>query len=236
MGTLIPKYNNNLLMFVRFIDDMFGIWIDCGTSDAWNNFKQDVNNFGILEWEIEEPSDSVDFLDLTLFLKNRRIATKTYQKALNLYQYLTPTSNHPPRMMRGIIHSLLSKYHEQNSDQDDYVAMATKLFRRHVARGWDKRTMKQWILDADAKISSTPPSLPPSPEQQPILTNKERLFVHLEYHRNDILKAKVRSLYETHCRENFETILGIKQLTVAYSRSKNIRDMVTKAKLHQAPG
>jgi hypothetical protein len=113
--------------------------------------------------------------------------------------------------------------------------MATKLFCRHVVRGWDKSTMKQWILDADAKITSAPPSLP-SPEQQPILTNKERLFVHLEYHRNDISKAKVRSLYEIHCREKFETILGIKQLTVAYSRSNNIRDMVTKAKLHQAPG
>ena len=134
MGILIPKYTNNLLMFICFIDDMFGIWIDNSTPDAWNNFKLDVNNFWILEWDIEEPSDSVDFLDLTISLKNRRITTKTYQKALNLYQYLTPTSNHPPRMMRGIIHSLLSKYYEQNSNSDDYVAMATKLFRRHVAR------------------------------------------------------------------------------------------------------
>ncbi len=99
--------------------------------------------------------------------------------------------------MRGIIHSLLSKYYEKNSNSDDYVAMATKLFRRHEDRGWDKSAMKQWILDADETTTSTPTSLP-SPAQQPTITNKERLFVHLECHRNDISKAKVRSLYETH--------------------------------------
>ncbi|KAL7531325.1 hypothetical protein ACHAWF_003719 [Thalassiosira exigua] len=30
MGLLIPKYRNNLLLFLCFIDNMFGVWLDDG--------------------------------------------------------------------------------------------------------------------------------------------------------------------------------------------------------------
>ena len=37
-NTLIPGFEQNLILFKRFIDDMFGIWIDDGTMTAWNEF------------------------------------------------------------------------------------------------------------------------------------------------------------------------------------------------------
>ena len=52
-STLIPKYGQKLLLFRRFIDDMFGIWI--GDDQTWTQFKEDTNNFGILTWEFKEP-------------------------------------------------------------------------------------------------------------------------------------------------------------------------------------
>ena len=68
-------------MLRRFIDDLIGIWT--GTDTEWEQFKQDVNNFGILTWDIEDPSDSKIFLDLTITIERGRIITTTYQKALN---------------------------------------------------------------------------------------------------------------------------------------------------------
>ena len=65
------------------------------------------NDFSILKWEFEEPSRLVDFLDLTINGENSRITTKTYQKALNLYQYLSLLSTHPKQMTKGIIFSLM---------------------------------------------------------------------------------------------------------------------------------
>ena len=62
------------------------------------------------------------------------------------------------------------------------------------------------------------------------------LFLHFEYHKNDIPKSRVRAIYDKHCKELLSTRLGIKQLTIAYSRPENIKDTITKAKLHQAPG
>jgi hypothetical protein len=55
-----------------------------------------------------------------------------------------------------------------------------------------------------------------------------RLFIHIEYHPEDIPRKRVQALYQLH--------LGEVQPTIAYSRPKNIGDLITKAKLHQAPG
>ena len=151
-----------------------------------------------------------------------------------------PNSNHPPNMIKGIIFSLIRNYKRQNTHYSDYKNMATKLWERHVARGWDRTFMRDLILQADARLESqqfqaqlpTPTTTPPTKS----LSNKERLFLHFEYHRCDIPKAQVRAIYDSTCKELFERRLDIQQLTVCYSRSKNIREAITKAKLHQAPG
>ena len=46
--------------------------------------KYDIDDFGILKWNVEDPSLSVDFLDLTLTIEDGNIVSKTYQKPLNL--------------------------------------------------------------------------------------------------------------------------------------------------------
>ena len=58
----------------------------------------------------------------------------------------------------------------------------------------------------------------------------------MEYHPNDMPKNKLRTLYDIHCKDLFESTLDIDQVTITYSRPKNIRDMVTEAKHHQAQG
>ncbi|KAL7524739.1 hypothetical protein ACHAWF_001063, partial [Thalassiosira exigua] len=152
MGLLIPKYRNNLLLFLRYIDDMFGIWLDDGNPTRWQEFQRDVDDFGILTWEFEELSTSVDFLDLTISIEAGKVSTKTYQKAMNLYQYIPPQSAHPPGMVKGIVFGLMRSYFYQNSKEQDYHDMAAKLFSRFVARGWDKATIKALILSSDDKL------------------------------------------------------------------------------------
>ena len=125
--SLLPTHSTHLVLYVRFIDDIFGIWN--GSDEAWEAFKGDINNFGILTWEICEPSSSANFLDLTISIEqDGSLTTKTYQKAMNLYQYIPPQSAHTPGMTKGVIYSLMKNYHLQNSKQSDYLTMATLLF------------------------------------------------------------------------------------------------------------
>ena len=115
--------------------------------------------------------------------------------------------------------------------------MAIHLSDRHVARGWNRATMKDYILKADRRINLLQPvtNHTAADSSTQLLSNKERLFFHMEYHTNDIPKTQVRALYDHYCKSTFKG-LGIKQFTAAYSRLPNIKDSITKAKLHQAPG
>ena len=233
--TLLPRHHSNLLLLKRYIDDMFGVWV--GDDESWQRFQADTNNFGILTWEFEAPSTSVDFLDLTLTIEDHRITTKTFQKRLNLYQYIMPSSNHSPRMMKGIIFSLVKTYFHQNSHTHDYLLMCKKLFQRHVNRGWDRSTLKNWILDADRRLRFPPsqprPAAPPLPPTPPSTSSHDRLFLHFEYHKHDIPKLLIRRLYDLYCQPTFSSVLGIRQLTIAYSRPKNVKELVSKARLYQ---
>ena len=125
--------------------------------------------------------------------------------------------------MKGIIYSLMNNYYKQNSLQSDYHNMAVKLFDRHVARGWSRQVMKDYILSADLKIRSSSPTLQPSttppilPTHQPTADTKDRLFLHMEYHSHDIPKHKIRDIYEHTCQDTFSNELGINQFTICYS-------------------
>jgi len=239
-GLLIPKYNPHLLLFKRFIDDICGIWI--GDDNAtWEEFQKDTNNFGILTWEFEELSTSVNFLDLTISIENNTIITTTYQKALNLYQYLGPTSAHPPKMIRGVVYSLLKTYYQQNTRESDYNAIVAQTYKRYCNRGWNRAKLKDYFLEADHRVKSTVPKTPTMPtlttdsETAPANT-KDTMYLHFVYHPNDIPSHRIRAIYNHHCSELLRDRMGITRTIIAYSRPPNIKDTVTKAKLHQAPG
>ena len=239
-NTLLVNFNNHLLIYKRFIDDIFGIWIPASVPNIqtdFESFKATTNNFGILKWEFEELSTSVNFLDLTISIENNKIVTRTYQKPINLYQYIMPQSCHPPGMAKGIITSLLRNYYRQNTKTTDYEIMAKHLFYQWVARGWTRTAMRNYILEADLKVRrERQQQITSAATAPPELNNKERLFIHWEYHQCDIPKREIRAIYNLHLKELVEKWLDVKQTTVCYSRPKNIRDYVTKAKLHQAPG
>ena len=58
--------------------------------------------------------------------------------------------------------------------------------------------MKKYILKADTKLNHIPPitnPVAPNPLSQPdVESNKERLFLHMEYSQNDISKKTVHAL------------------------------------------
>ena len=85
---------------------------------------------------MEERTTSVIFLDLTILVNNdRKIDTRTYQKAMNLYLYLPPKSAHPLGVIHGMICVMLIKYNKQNSRQKQYIEMTVLLFRKLATHG-----------------------------------------------------------------------------------------------------
>ena len=59
-NTLLPTFRSSITLYKRYIDDVLGIWeqnhnptIDM---TIWNNFKQELNSFHGLQWDISELS------------------------------------------------------------------------------------------------------------------------------------------------------------------------------------
>ena len=134
--TIMPNHGHNLLYYVRYIDDVFAIWTGNLTSD-WGAFSADINNFGVLTWDICDvmPLTSVNFLDMTLNIENQRIVTKKFQKEMNLHLYILLMSEHPPGCIRGTIFGLIGRYYKQNTSSQDFVHFSGLLYQRTLDQG-----------------------------------------------------------------------------------------------------
>ena len=58
-------------------------------------------------WELNAPSDKVNFMDLTITITEGKISTSLFEKPLNLHLYIPPHSVHPPGLLPGIVHSTI---------------------------------------------------------------------------------------------------------------------------------
>ena len=102
-----------------------------------------------------------------------------------------------------------------------------------------KLCLKRIILESNNKLER--PSLPPNVSTTPanpaddVLSSLNRLFIRMEYSKNDTPEKAVRSIVNSTLSKTLAE-LNISQTTVAYSRPTNVKDLLSKAKLHQAKG
>ena len=123
----------------QFVVVIYGIILVGGkygfSKGEWGSFKDNIDDFRILKWNVEDPSLSFSFLHLTLTTEDGNIVSKTYQKPLNLYQYTCPNPAQPPWMLKGIVFSMLNRYYYQNRHLKDLWEIAMLLFKRLKDQG-----------------------------------------------------------------------------------------------------
>ena len=56
-----------------------------------------------LEWIFEEISKKVNYMYMTISIREDRIVTSLYEKSMNLYLYIPPHSAHPPGVLTGLV-------------------------------------------------------------------------------------------------------------------------------------
>lgn len=214
---ILTKYADNLLFFRRQIDDIFGIWIPSDENNSsWPIFKNDLNNFCRLDWNTEELSRSVNYLDLNIYIgENGKVQFKTYQKPMNLFLYIPANSAHPPGVIKSLIYGLLSTYHKQNTLQSDFTNFASLLYKRLIARGHQRDTIKPIFLEAAKKLDALKEeerTLEVRTRKRRISNGREQLFFHLPYHPRGISRSKLQNLYNTHCNHPDDFGNGFKSM------------------------
>ena len=93
-------------------------------------------SFGILTWKVEDRSDSVDFMDITISIENTRLVTKIYEKPENPYLYLPAASCHTAGIVKGTVIGMIYRYYTLTTYQTDYIAQVEIFFHRLCCRGY----------------------------------------------------------------------------------------------------
>jgi hypothetical protein len=240
--------------YKRYIDDLIGVWRISSVDDLtkWNNFKQHLT-FGKLTWEVQEPTDKVNFLDLWISFPNGRLQTSIYEKPMNLYLYLPPKSAHSPGVLQGTVIGTIYRYWRLISERKEFQSQCEKFFHRLIARGYspDKlRNLFATALNRIPTIATQNKNLNDNNESlERLLDNLRRqCYIHLTYHPLDPPRRYIQQLARDcllhpkgeptlhDLRNNNNIPIGIDRLIVAYHRAPNIRDHLFHRKFNQHPG
>ena len=109
---LIPKHRKHVIVFKRCTDEIFTIWRKQGEcDDSFHEFKRTLNNVSNLDWECEELSKTVNFLDFYMKMnrESKRFECKKHVKKEALAFCMPPHSTHAPNADRGMAFILFKK-------------------------------------------------------------------------------------------------------------------------------
>ena len=156
MGRLEDKFvyqtqlANWLIMWVRFIDDIFLFWK--GDKDSLIDFLDYLNDVvPSIKFTHEISTDSVNFLDTTVLKDGQGYSnTDVYQKRTDTHPYLHWTSAHPPHLKHSIPYSQALRLRRICSSTD------TKETDNRIF--WFFRSMRLWTRQStkwNAESSNT---------------------------------------------------------------------------------
>jgi hypothetical protein len=233
---LLTTYQSSLLYYRRFIDDVLGIWTPTDPDDSkWPAFKADLS-FGLLRWETEDLAYSVNFLDLTISIdRDYKLTTRTFQKAMNLYLYLCPSSSHPPSVMKGLVYGSVRRFWLQNSNPNDYRNVIYAFFTHLRARGHTTEKLLPLFLEAANHVDSNQKEKPPRAQPSIETPESRPLFFHIQYHPLELPSSLIRTTFDRCCPILREE-LSVDRIIVAHSRQPNLRDLLCKTQFQEPEG
>ena len=187
----------------------------------------------------------MDFLDITVTIEHDNIQTTLFEKSLNLYLYIPPHSAHPPGVLAGLVIGNCHRIFTLCSDDNNKYSHLRQFFTRLKARGYTSDVLLPLFHRAHL-LATNPPTKEIPPSRDNIL--KSRIFFHLEYHPDSISSREIQEVWLQTVMQhsnaphlslvtsfhNFE--VEIRQMTVAYSRARNLGNLLSSRNLHLSTG
>ena len=245
---LLPKYKDFLLLYKRYIDDIFAIWLthENYTSDTsfWKAFDYDLNNWGGLTWKINNRSDSVTFLDVNITIRDNALSYTMSEKAENFHLYLPVRSAHPPGVLQGLVSGYIYRARLLCSDIKDTNQKIQDLWSHLKNRGYASASLHPIFQKAlQGRREYSPPSAdptaaPPAPHW---------LF-KLPYHPQNPTSSEIRRAWDntvafpTDNRKPLHRVdikwkpIGERRFIVCYTRHQNIGNYLSYRKIKPDSG
>lgn len=240
-------------LWQRFIDDGLGIWFlhpnPTENAARWDAFKTRMNtDFGGLQWEFSELSTTIDFMDLTLTIRDSRIHTTLYEKASNLHLYIPPHSAYPPGVLSGLIMGNVYRFHNLCTDATDVQQKTLQFFQRLAARGHNRDVLRPIFSQAIVRVKKLQPAPDPDEPTQPRLADNNRIFFHLTYHPEDPPAREIQRRWREHIaapsrstplpflRNHHDFRIHLNRMIVCYHRPPNLGNLLSYRQIEDRNG
>ena len=160
---------------------------------------------------------------------------------MNLYLYIPPISAHPTSCFKGLIVGNFLRFRKQNNDENFCQLLAN--FAKHLlARGHTIKAIKRHFLHAAAttdksklqkKQKNKNNSLDEEAASNPDETANRSLYLHWRYHPAGLQRDTLRAIFDATLKDCNPFKKG---MTIAMSRPKNLRDLLTRTELNEPSG
>lgn len=136
----MTMYTDHILVWVRYIDDLFIIWK--GTSTMAREFinKLGANNLN-LEFTNTISATYCEFLDVVLEIKDNAITTRLFRKKTAGNTVLHAASQHPAPLMNSIPYGELLRARRICNNETDYKKEKQIILSRFKDRGYKNKTL-----------------------------------------------------------------------------------------------
>ena len=135
MNEYYKKSGRKPYIWLSFIDDVFFIWTEGEESlkdfiSFTQNYSQTKNMKSNIKFEVHQSVDMVNFLDVSVMMKDGNISTTVYSMPTDSHLYLTTGSNHPSHIIRNIPKSQFLRLRRICSDTADFVHQCNNYVRQ----------------------------------------------------------------------------------------------------------
>jgi hypothetical protein len=126
----------DVVFYRRYVDDVFAIFRSQESAQQFiNAFNSICSSIQFEECHI---GDSGIFLDYQLSIHQNRLVSNLYQKPMNKYLYLPPTSAHKIHIMKSVIRREIFRYRLYCSNDSDFMKILVQFRIRLIDRGYQR--------------------------------------------------------------------------------------------------
>ena len=134
--------------FVRYIDDIFGVWLE--GEHSLQNFHSLANKITPhIQVDLRVSRREIEFFDVIVEISNNSISTRIFSNRTDKHIYLHNSSNHPRHMKRSIPYGLAMRAKQICSRQQDYKEEEDKIVKRMTSRGHGHASCKLQVDRVD---------------------------------------------------------------------------------------
>ena len=238
-NNIISSFQNDTglapLVWYRYIDDIFFIWTSGEESldnfiEHAQKYSENQNMKSTIKFEVNKSTAAVNFLDVTVSLKDQKLQSNLYSKPTDAFLYLNKASSHPRHVTNNIPKGQFIRIRRICSEKADYFSNCNRLCAFFVKRGYDSRFLNKIVgevskLDRDSLLE----------DREKTAKDPQMIFV-CEWHP---LLASVPAILKKHypVLQNDTKTAAIfpSHPIVAYRRPKCIKNIVVKNQRGRSP-